>query len=95
MTKGFTFYWRCQDNFFESSRTRVTKEVAAEIISILMPNAVVTPESVNYVKYAVKRATYELKSSKWGEYCDIVGDDFVVGKNISDYKFQHYYKLSK
>lgn len=95
MTKGFTFYWRGQDNFFESSRTRVTKEVATEIISILMPNAEITSEAINYVKYAVKRATYELKNSKWGKYCDIVGDGFSYGGNISDYKYQHYYKLSK
>lgn len=91
---GFYFYFRGQDNFFESKRVRVTKAVTREILSIMIPNAELSDALINRVQKDIYKCTYEKKAISSGrEYCDICGDNFGYGDFIDNYKYQHYYKL--
>lgn len=93
---GFYFYYRGQDNFFKSDYQRVTKNVAREILSLLIPNKNFPDSLITRVQHDISRCTYEEKELNNGrKYCDIMGENFGYGDFLDNYKYQHYYELSR
>jgi len=97
MEKGFTYYFRGQDNFFKTERQYVTKAVAREILSLLMPEvSEFSDKVIREVQYGTYPATYEIKEISTGrKWADIVGVGFNFGDFIDNYQFKHHFELKK